>query len=60
MGLPPAGARVQVARWEADTHTPNEALLPMLAACLGYWPIKGSTDLRREIVQRALAGAIDD
>jgi transcriptional regulator with XRE-family HTH domain len=60
MGLTEASGRVTIAQWENGNRTPTEAQLPKLAACLGYWRIEGSGDLRREIVQRALAAALDD
>lgn len=60
MGLGKGGGRVTIAYWEGGQRRPKQEQLPKLAACLGYWPINGDTRLRREIVERALAGALDE
>lgn len=58
MGMSGESGRVTIAQWEGEQRQPNLEQLPKLAACLGYWPIEGSSRLRREIVERALAVAL--
>jgi hypothetical protein len=60
MGLSKSSGRVTVAYWEGGHRTPKQEQLPKLAACLGYWPIDGSAELRQKIVERALAAALDE
>jgi transcriptional regulator with XRE-family HTH domain len=54
MGMSAGGGRVTVAYWENGQRRPKPEQLPKLAACLGYWPIHGDLDLRRDIVLDAL------
>jgi transcriptional regulator with XRE-family HTH domain len=58
MGFSQSSGRVLIANWERGARVPTEQQLRKLAACLGYWRIEGDGSLRREIVQRALAGAL--
>lgn len=58
MGMPTAGGRTVVAFWENGSRVPNAARLRKLAACLGYWPIRGDLSLRTGIVEAALGAAL--
>lgn len=60
MGMPTNSGRVTIAQWETGARRPKREQLPKLAACLGYWKIDGQYSLRREIVERALVGALDE